>query len=46
MTRKSNQLADDIRASLREAHDHASGKTTKAIVHRVTPKDKPAGVAE
>ena len=42
MTRKSSRLADDIRASLREAHNHASGKTTKAIVHRVTPKETEA----
>jgi DNA-binding transcriptional regulator YiaG len=42
MTHKSSRLADDIRASLREAHTHASGKTTKAIVHRVTPKETEA----
>ena len=42
MTRKSSRLADDIRASLREARDHASGKTTRAIVHRVTPKETEA----
>jgi putative transcriptional regulator len=36
--RKNSRLADDIRASLREARDHVSGKSTKAIVHRVTPK--------
>ena len=43
MTRKSSRLADDIRASLREARDHASGKTTKAnIIHRVTPKETEA----
>ena len=29
------RLADDIRASLREALDHAAGKRTKAIVHKV-----------
>jgi len=39
MTRR---LADDIRASLREALDHASGKRTKVIVHRVTPRDSDA----
>jgi predicted XRE-type DNA-binding protein len=32
------QLADDIRASLREALDHARGKRTKVIVHRVSPR--------
>jgi putative transcriptional regulator len=32
------RLADDIRASLREALDHAAGKRTKAIVHEVTPR--------
>jgi putative transcriptional regulator len=42
MTLKSSRLADDIRASLREAHNHASGKTTKTIVHRVTPKETEA----
>ena len=35
-------LADDIRASLREALDHASGKKTAAIVHRVTPQETDA----
>jgi hypothetical protein len=43
MTRKSSRLADDIRASLREAHNHASGKTTKAIVHLVTPREPKSG---
>jgi hypothetical protein len=32
------RLADDIRASLREARDHAAGKRTRAIVHKVTPR--------
>jgi hypothetical protein len=32
-------LADDVRASLCEALDHAAGKCTKAIIHRVTPRD-------
>lgn len=36
------RLADDIRASLREALDHAAGKQTKAVVHRVTPRDTDA----
>jgi hypothetical protein len=36
--RKTSQLADDIRESLREASNYFSGKTTKAIVHRVSPK--------
>jgi hypothetical protein len=40
VTRKNSQLADDIRESLREAGDYFSGKTTKAIVHRVVPKGK------
>lgn len=31
-------LADDIRASLHEALDHASGKHTNAVIHRVTPR--------
>jgi putative transcriptional regulator len=42
VTRKSSRLADDIRLSLREAHAHASGKRTKAIVHRVAPKETEA----
>jgi len=42
MTRKNNRLADDIRESLREADDYFSGKTTKAIVHRVSPKETEA----
>jgi putative transcriptional regulator len=33
-----HRLADDIRASLREALDQAAGKQTKAIVHQVTPR--------
>ncbi len=33
------RLADDIRASLYEALAHAAGKRTKAIVHRITPRD-------
>ena len=42
MTRRKARLADDIRASLSEALDHASGKRTKAVVHRVTPRDTDA----
>jgi hypothetical protein len=42
MTRKNSRLADDIRASLREADDYFSGKTTKAIVHCVSPKETDA----
>jgi putative transcriptional regulator len=37
-----SRLADDIRASLREAIDHARGKRTKAIVHRVVPRETDA----
>jgi putative transcriptional regulator len=33
------RLADDIRASLHEAMEHAAGKRTKAIVHMVTPRE-------
>jgi putative transcriptional regulator len=33
-----HRLADDIRASLREALDHAAGKRTKAVVYRVMPQ--------
>lgn len=36
------RLADDIRASLHEAIDHAGGKRTKAIVHRVVPRETDA----
>ena len=32
------RLSDDIRASLREALDHATGKCTKAVVHKVMPR--------
>ena len=36
--RKRSHLADDIRASLLEAIDHAAGKRTGAIVHKVSPR--------
>jgi hypothetical protein len=42
VTRKNSRLADDIRESLREAGNYFSGKTTKAIVHRVSPKETEA----
>jgi hypothetical protein len=42
VTRKNSRLADDIRESLREASNYFSGKTTKAIVHRVSPKETDA----
>ena len=42
VTHKSSRLADDIRASLREARDHVLGKATKAVVHRVRPKETEA----
>jgi hypothetical protein len=42
VTHKNSRLADDIRESLREANDYFSGKTTKAIVHRVSPKEADA----
>lgn len=32
------RLADDIRASLREALDHAAGRRTGAVVNKVTPR--------
>ena len=38
----SRRLADDIRASLHEALDHAAGKRTGATVHRVTPHETDA----
>ncbi len=42
VTRKHSRLAEDIRESLREASNYLSGKTTKAIVHRVSPKETDA----
>ncbi len=36
--RKASRVADDIRASLREAIDHAVGKRTRVVVHKVTPR--------
>lgn len=36
------RLADDIRASLHEAIDHATGQRTKVVVHRITPRDTDA----
>lgn len=39
VTHKNSRLAEDIRESLREADDYFSGKTTKAIVHRVSPTE-------
>ena len=35
-------LAADIRSSFQEAIAHASGKRTKAVVHRVTPHETDA----
>ncbi|HEV7411567.1 MAG TPA: hypothetical protein VGO01_24050 [Bradyrhizobium sp.] len=46
VTRKNSRLADDIRESLREASNYFSGKTTKAIVHRVSPKETDARPAQ
>jgi putative transcriptional regulator len=40
--RGGSRLADDIRASLVEARDYASGKKTGAVVHRVKPADTEA----
>ena len=37
-----SRLADDIRASLHEALHHATGKRTKAVVHRVAPRETEA----
>jgi hypothetical protein len=42
VTRKNSRLAEDIRESLREANNYFSGKTTKAIVHRVRPTEMEA----
>jgi putative transcriptional regulator len=42
VTRKNSRLADDIRESLHEASKYASGETTKAIVHRVSPTETEA----
>jgi putative transcriptional regulator len=39
LTRNSSRrLADDIRESLHEAIDHAAGKRTGAVVHKVSPR--------
>lgn len=35
---KKATLADDIRASLHEALEHAAGKRTRAVVRRVMPR--------
>jgi putative transcriptional regulator len=40
--RATHRLAEDIRASLHEALDYATGKRTKTIVHKVTPRDTDA----
>ncbi len=37
-TKVKRALADDIRASLREALDMARGKRTTAIIHKVVPR--------
>jgi putative transcriptional regulator len=43
MEKKVNRrLADDIRASLHEALEHASGHKTGAVVHRVVPRETDA----
>jgi putative transcriptional regulator len=36
--RKTSRLADDIRASLHEALDYASGKRTGMVIHKVSPR--------
>jgi putative transcriptional regulator len=41
----SRRLAEDIRESLHEALDHAAGKQTKAVIHRVTPRETNARAA-
>jgi DNA-binding transcriptional regulator YiaG len=33
-----HRLAEDIRASLHEAIDYATGRRAKAVVHRVRPR--------
>jgi len=40
------RLADDIRASLREALDHAAGKRTGAVVHKIKPRATDARVTK
>jgi putative transcriptional regulator len=43
MAKKTTRLiASDIRASLQEALEHAAGRRTKTIVHRVTPHETDA----
>jgi hypothetical protein len=41
--RRNSRLADDIRESLRESSNCFSGKTTKAIAHRVSLKTEAPG---
>jgi hypothetical protein len=36
------RLAEDIRASLREALDHAAGKRPKVLTRRIIPRDTDA----
>lgn len=36
------RLAEDIRESLHEALDHAAGKRTNAVIHRVMPRETDA----
>jgi putative transcriptional regulator len=40
--KRKSALADDIRASLQEALAHASGKRTRAAIHRITPRETSA----
>jgi hypothetical protein len=39
MEKKMKSVAEDIRASLHEALDHAAGKRTKAVVHKVPARE-------
>jgi putative transcriptional regulator len=43
--KRAHSVADDIRASLREAIDFAAGKKTGAIIHTVIPSDTDARLA-
>jgi putative transcriptional regulator len=42
MAKKVKRLADDIRASFREALAHAAGGKTNVVIHRVTPHETDA----
>ncbi|RAI38944.1 helix-turn-helix domain-containing protein [Rhodoplanes roseus] len=42
LSNRPSRLADDIRASLHEGLDQASGKRTGAVVHKIAPEETDA----